>query len=86
MPARRAAADVTDHVRRTIALPPSAVLRIEASMASVRLVGTPRDDISLEVERISAVGDDLPRFPVVVESDEARVRIAVVQARHRRPA
>ena len=79
MPARRVSAEVVDHVRRTIALPAAATLRIEASMASVRLVGTSRDDISLEVERSAPSGDDLLRFPVVVESDEAGVRIAVVQ-------
>ena len=49
-----AAADVADHVRRSIALPPAAVVRIEASMATVRLNGTARDDVGLEVDAFSA--------------------------------
>lgn len=80
IPARRDAADVADHVRRTIALPAAAVVEIDASMASVRITGTSRQDIDLEVERSAPSRDDLARFPVVVESDGARVRITVVQS------
>ncbi len=69
-----------DRVVRTMALPPGRVIEIEASMAEVHVTGSARDDVRLEVVRTAPLAADFARFPLVVEDDSARVRIAVVQA------
>jgi hypothetical protein len=76
----RPVAAAEDRVVRTFALPTGRVLEIEASMAAVRVIGSARDDVRLELLRTAPLPADLARFPLVVEEDATRLRIAVVQA------
>ena len=76
---RPAQGAVDDRTTRTLALPPDRRLELEASNAAVRVVGTTRDDVRLEVVRTAPTPADLVRFPVVIDEDAARVRVSIVQ-------
>lgn len=76
----RSVAAAEDRVVRTLALPVGRAIEIEASIAAVHITGSARDDVRLEVVRTAPEPSDLDRFPLVVEEDATRVRIAVVQA------
>jgi hypothetical protein len=76
----RPVAAAEDRVVRTLALPAGRAIEIVASMATVHITGSARDDIGLEVIRRAPQPSDLDRFPLVVDEDAMRVRIAVVQA------
>jgi hypothetical protein len=74
------AAEVTDRVNRRIALPAGALVTLDASMATVRVIGADRDDVAIEVVRSAPEAADLIRFPVVVDESGGRLRVSVVQA------
>lgn len=76
----RPVAAAEDRVVRTLALPVGRAIEIEASIAAVHIAGSTRDDVRLEVVRTAPQPGDLDRFPLVVDEDATRVRIAVVQA------
>ncbi len=75
-----AAADVTDRVTRRITLPAGAVVTLDASMATVRVIGADRDDVAIDVVRSAPTAADLTRFPLVVDESAGRLRVSVVQA------
>lgn len=74
-----AGADIGDRVQRTVPLPPGATIVVEASNAVVRIVGSARDDLGIHVERVAPTAADLATFPVVIDADDRRVRLAVRQ-------
>ena len=75
-----AGAAATDRLQRTLPLAPGAVLEIDATIADLRLLGRARTDVAIEIVRSAPERADLDRFPVTIDADAARVRIAVRQA------
>lgn len=75
-----AGAAATDRLQRTLPLAPGAVVEIDATIADIRILGRPRTDLALDVVRSAPERADLDRFPVTIDADPARVRIAVRQA------
>jgi hypothetical protein len=74
------AADATDRVARTLALPPSRAIRVEATIADVTIVGSSRADVAVEIVRRAPHAADLARYPVHVDETSGTLRIGAVQA------
>lgn len=74
------AAAVTDRQSRTIALPPGRTLAIDITVGSIRLEGSDRPDVQLEIERRAPSTEDLARVPIAIDESPARVQVRVVQA------
>lgn len=74
-----ATAEVTDRVRRVVPLPAGSRLDLDLTNGDVRLVGTTRSDLTVEVERTAPTDADLARFPVEIAVDAAGVRVRIRQ-------
>jgi hypothetical protein len=73
------AADVTDRVVRTVAHAPGRPIRIDATIADLRIVGSNRVDVEIEVVRHAPSAADLRTFPAVIDDAPGVLRIGVVQ-------
>jgi hypothetical protein len=80
------AADAVDRVSRTIALPSTRAIRLEATIADLTIIGSNRSDVAVEIVRHAPQPADFSRFPVVLDSTEEGVHLAVVQAEDGRDA
>lgn len=74
------AAEVTDRVARTLALPSGRALRVEATIADVTIVGSDRADVAVEIVRRAPTAADLTRFPVRIDESGDALRIDAVQS------
>ena len=74
------AAAVTDRQTRTVALPAGRTLAIEITVGNVRLEGSDRPDVELEIERRAPSTEDLTRLPIAIDESPARVQVRVIQA------
>ncbi len=74
------AADATDRLVRTVALPPSGSVRVDATVADLTITGSERRDIAIEIVRHAPAAADLAKFPALVEDTPDGLRIAAVQA------
>lgn len=77
-PAR--AAEVTDRVARTLVLPPSRAIRVEATIADVTIVGSNRADVAVEIVRRAPSAADLARFPARIDESADVLRIDALQS------
>src|SRR5205807_8165562 len=78
--------EATDRLAKTLPLQPGTAIRIEATVADVTIAGSDRTDLAVEILRRAPANADLAKYPAVVESDGAAIRIAVVQADEGRDA
>jgi hypothetical protein len=76
-PAR--AADVSDRLVRTVTLTPGRPIRVEATIADLKIVGSNRPDVSIEIVRHAPAAADLARFPALVEDTPSGLRITALQ-------
>jgi hypothetical protein len=74
------AAEVTDRVARTLALPAGRAIRVEATIADVTIVGSDRVDVAVEIVRRAPTAADLARFPVRVDESADALLIDTVQS------
>jgi hypothetical protein len=73
------AADAVDRVARTLPLPAGRVVRVDATIADLTIVGSNRSDVAVEIVRRAPTAADLVRYPVVIDESADVLRIAVVQ-------
>jgi len=78
--ARADAADATDRLTRTLAWRPGAVIRVEATIADLTIVGSDRSDVAVEIVRRAPTAADFTKYQPVVESSAGAVRIVVQQS------
>jgi hypothetical protein len=77
--ASAAPAAVTDRLSRTLPLPASRAIRIDATVADLTIVGSNRPDVAVEIARHAPAPADLAALPVVIESAGGAIHIAAVQ-------
>ena len=77
-PAR--AADVSDRLVRTLPLAAGHPIRVEATVADLKIIGSNRPDISIEIVRHAPAAGDLARFPALVEDTPSGLRVMALQA------
>ena len=71
---------VSERTVRTLALDPAGVLAVDLTIGEVRIIGSARDDVALEVTRHAPTADALATMPLVVDdATPARIRVAIVQ-------
>jgi hypothetical protein len=73
------AAEATDRVVRTIMPAGGTPIRIEATIAELRIVGSNRLDVVIEIVRHAPSSADLRKFPAVIDDTAGAVRIGVLQ-------
>jgi len=73
------AAEVTDRVARTLALPPSRAIRVDATVADVTIVGSSRADVAVEIVRRAPTAADFARFPARIDESADLLRIDAAQ-------
>jgi len=78
--------DATDRLAKTLPLPPGTAIRIEATVADVTIAGSDRTDVAVEITRRAPSAADLAKYPALVDTDGAAIRIAAVQADEGRDA
>jgi hypothetical protein len=83
---RARGADAVDRVVRTLPLPSSRVVRVDATIADLTIVGSNRSDVVVEIVRRAPTAGDFSKYPPVVEQSADALRIAVVQADEGRDA
>src|SRR5262245_40327979 len=74
------AADAVDKVSRTLALPSTRAIRLEATIADLTIIGSNRSDVAVEIVRHAPQSADFSRFPAVLDSTTEGVHLAVGQA------
>ena len=74
------AATATDRHSRTIPLPAGRTLAIDITVGNVRLEGSDRPDVEIEIERRAPSTEDLSRVPIAIDESPTRVLVRVVQA------
>jgi hypothetical protein len=75
-----AGAAVSDRQVRTLPFDPARTLAVDLTIGEVRIIGSERGDVSLEVTRQAPTAEALATMPLVVdEASPARVRVAIVQ-------
>ena len=78
--ASTAGAAVSDRQVRTLGFDPSRALAVDLTIGEVRIIGSDRADVSLEVTRQAPTAEALATMPLVVdEAAPARIRVAIVQ-------
>lgn len=79
-----AGAEVIDRVNRTLPFSADKTVRVDATIAEVTIVGSDREDISVEIVRRAPGAADLSKYPVVIDERPDEVRILAVQEAERR--
>lgn len=74
------AADVSDRLVRSVRLAAGGAIRVEATIADLKIIGSDRSDVAIEIVRHAPTAADLARFPAVVGETPSGVRITAVQA------
>jgi hypothetical protein len=74
-----ARADAVDRLARTFALPQSRSVRVDATIGDVTIIGSNRDDLSVEIVRHAPRGTELARISAQVDDTSDPVRIASLQ-------
>jgi DUF4097 and DUF4098 domain-containing protein YvlB len=74
------AATATDRQSRTIPLPAGRTLAIDITVGNVRLEGSDRPDVEIEIERRAPSTEDLSRVPIAIDESPSRVQVRVLQA------
>jgi len=74
------AADVTDRIVRSVALPASRAVRVDATVADLTILGSNRSDVSVEIVRRAPTAADFAKYPVSIEQTADELRIRAVQA------
>ena len=69
----------TDRQSRTFPLPAGRTLSIDITVGSVKLEGSDRPDVELEIERRAPSPEDLARVPIAIDDSPVRVHVRVVQ-------
>jgi hypothetical protein len=72
--------DVDERLVRTLALAPATALALDAAVATVRITGSARSDVRIEIVRTVPGRDDLARLPVLVDEAPDAVRVTVRQS------
>lgn len=78
--AASAASAATDRQTRVVALPPDRVLTIDLTIGSIKIEGSDRVDVELQIERQAPTTEGLARIPVTIDETSARVTVRGVQA------
>ncbi|HTK28514.1 MAG TPA: hypothetical protein VL309_03130 [Vicinamibacterales bacterium] len=74
-----AAADATDRTVRTIPLQADTAISLDATIASLSITGSDRQDAAVEIVRHAPSSADLGRYPVTIDAGAAGVHIAAIQ-------
>lgn len=74
------AATATDRQSRTIPLPAGRTLAIDITVGNVRLEGSNRPDVEIEIERRAPSTEDLSLVPIAIDESPKRVQVRVLQA------
>src|SRR5262249_61377171 len=72
-------ADTTDRVSRTVTSSAGKSIRVDATIAAVTVVGSNRQDISIDVLRRAPSAEDFAKYPITIVDASDAVRIRVVQ-------
>jgi hypothetical protein len=78
--ATAASLSATDRRTHTIALPPERTLSVELTIGHLRVIGEPRTDAVIDVERTAPTSAALARIPVLVHEAPDTVRVVGLQA------
>ena len=74
-----ARADVADRVARTVTLAAGGSIRVEATIADLKIIGSNRLDVAVEIVRHAPGSADFARFPALIEETAAGLRITALQ-------
>jgi DUF4097 and DUF4098 domain-containing protein YvlB len=77
--AATAASAATDRQTRVVALPPGHVLTIDLTIGFVRIEGSDRADVELQIERQAPTIEGLARIPLTIDETPGRVTVRAVQ-------
>jgi hypothetical protein len=75
-----AAAETTNRLSKTVRLAPGTVVRVEATVAELTIVGSDRTDLVAEIVRHAPSEADLARYPAIVDERPDGLTITAVQA------
>ena len=70
----------TDRQTRTFPLPPGRVISLDITIGQVRIEGSAGDEAVIDIVRHAPTGEGLARIPVIIEEDEAQLRVRGLQA------
>lgn len=70
----------TDRQTRTLPLPAGRALSLDITVGRVRIEGTSGNDAVIEIVRHAPHAEALTKIPVIIEEDDAEIRVRGVQA------
>jgi hypothetical protein len=73
------AGEATDRLVRTVPLAAGRPIRVEATIADLKIIGSNRPDVSIEIVRHAPAAGDLARFPALVEDTPSGLRVTALQ-------
>jgi hypothetical protein len=73
------ALDATDRLARTVALSHGQVIRVDATVADVTILGSNRSDVAVEIVRHAPTPADLARYPAAIDETTDGIHIGAVQ-------
>jgi len=73
-------ADTTDRLTRTVHLPPSTPISVDATIAELTITGSNRTDVVVDIVRNAPSAADLAKYPALVEERPDALHISAIQA------